>query len=55
MKAIEGCGILTQCETEILSRVADEISSLQQAHAVAVTLASGDLSAITADLGRSAR
>lgn len=78
---IEGCGILTQRETEILSRIADGMSSLQvatslgisprtvanhkqrifaklgvqsQAHAVAVTLASGDLPAMAADVGRCA-
>ncbi len=80
MNTIEGCGILTQRETEIPSRIADGMSSLQvatslgishravqnykrriakldvqsQSHAVAMTLASGDLSAM-ADLGRSAR
>jgi len=78
----ESPAILTQRETEILSRVADGMSSLQvarslgisprtvenhkqrifaklgvqsQAHAVAVTLASGELPATAADLGRCAR
>ncbi|MGH3976959.1 MAG: helix-turn-helix transcriptional regulator [Pseudonocardiaceae bacterium] len=75
-----GSGILTQRETEILSRIADGMSSLQvatslgisprtvenhkqrifvklgvrsQAHAVAVTLASGELAARTAVSWRS--
>jgi DNA-binding CsgD family transcriptional regulator len=79
---VKGSGILTQRETEILSGVAEGMSSLQvatslgisprtvenhkqrifaklgvqsQAHAVAVALASGDLPAMAAGLGRCAQ